>query len=84
MPNKCAVVGCITGHKKGNRTREKELEVPQNIPVSPEKKAMFHFPENNEELSAKWLKFVSRFDWKPSNCSVICSDHFEAQYLLWQ
>ena len=42
---------------------------------------MFHFPKNNEELSAKWLKFVSRVDWKPSDCSVIGSDHFEAKYL---
>ena len=45
-------------------------------------KAMFHFPKNREELSAKWLKFVSRVDWKPSDCLVICSDHFEAKYLL--
>ena len=43
---------------------------------------MFHFPKSNEELSTKWLKFVSRVDWKPSDCSVICSDHFEAKYLL--
>ena len=38
MPNKCVVVGCNTGHKKGKRKREKELEVPQTIPVSSEKK----------------------------------------------
>ena len=82
MPNKCVVVGCNTGHKKGKRKREKELEVPQTIPVSSEKKAMFYFPKNNEELSAKWLKFVNRVDWKPSDCSVISSDHFEAKYLL--
>ena len=43
---------------------------------------MFHFQKNNEELSAKWLKFVCRVDWKPSDCSVICSDHFDATYLL--
>ena len=70
MPNKCVVVG------------EKELEIPQTIPVSSEKKAMFHFPKNNEELSAKWLKFVSRVEWKPSYCSVICSDHFEV-FIVW-
>ena len=82
MPNKYVVVGCNTGHKKGKRKREKGLEVPQTIPVSSEKKAMFHFPKNSEELSAKWLKFVSRVNWKHSDCSVICSDHFEAKYLL--
>ena len=71
MPNKCVFVGCNPGHKKGKRKREKELEVPQTIPVSSEKKAMFHFQKNNEELSTKWLKFVSRVDWKPSDCSVI-------------
>ena len=36
MPNN-SVVGCNTGHKKGKRKREKELEVPQTIPVSSEK-----------------------------------------------
>ena len=82
MPNKCVVVGCNTGHKKGKRKRKKELEVPQAIPVSSEEKEMFHYPKNNKELSAKWLKFVNRVDWKPSDCSVICSDHFEAKYLL--
>ena len=71
MPNKCVVVGCNIGHKKGKSKREKELEVPQTIPVSSVKNAMFHFPNNSEELSAKWLKFVSRVDWKPSDCSVI-------------
>ena len=52
MPNKCVVVGCNTGHKKGKRKREKESEVPQTIPVSLQKKVMFHFPKNREELSA--------------------------------
>ena len=71
MANKCVVVGCNTGHKKGKRKREKE--VPQTIPVSSKKKVMFHFPKNNEELSAKW----------PLDCLVISSDHFAAKYLLW-
>ena len=44
MPNKCVVVGYNTGHKKGKRKREKQLEVPQTIPVSSENKAKFHFP----------------------------------------
>ena len=43
---------------------------------------MFHFQKNNEEVSAKWLKSVSRVDWKPSDCSAMCSDHFGAKYLL--
>ena len=41
MPNKCVVVHCNTGHKKGKRKREKELEVPETIPVSSEKKVIF-------------------------------------------
>ena len=34
-------------------------------------------------FNEEWLKFVSRVDWKPSDCSVICSDHFEGKYLLY-
>ena len=81
MTNKCVVVGCNTGHTKRKRKLEKEKEVAQTI--SSEKKSMFHFPKNNEVLNAKWIKFISRVDFKPSDSSVICSDHFEAKYLLY-
>ena len=51
---------CDTAHKKGKSKREKEVEVPQTIHVSSEKNVMFHFPKGNVELSAKWLKYISR------------------------
>ena len=43
----------------------------------------FTVPKNDEALNQKWVKFVSRKEWKPSNNSVICSGHFESKYLIY-
>ena len=44
---------------------------------------IFRFSKNDEALNQKWVKFVSRKEWKPSNNSVICSGHFESKYLIY-
>ena len=79
MPNKCVVVGCNTGHKKGKRKYQQENA---DDGVHSSKKSMFHFPQNDEELKRKWIKFVSRKEWTPSDSSVVCSDHFDSKYLI--
>ena len=38
---------------------------------------------NDEVLNQRCVKFVSRKEWKPSNTSVICSDHFKSKYLIY-
>ena len=83
MTNKCVVVGCNSGHTKGKRRREQEKGDDGVRGVHNKKsKSMFHFPKDNEELKRKWVKFVSRQEWKPSDSSVICSDHFDPKYLI--
>jgi hypothetical protein len=89
MTNKCVVVGCKTGENKKKRKRNHDvLEVENDDKNDDEtttkkKKSMFHFPpKDNEELRQKWVKFVCRENWKPSDSSVVCSDHFDTKYLI--
>ena len=43
----------------------------------------FKFPnaENHPELREKWIKFVSQVNFKPSEHTRICIEHFEEQYI---
>ncbi|KAL5245952.1 hypothetical protein ACI65C_013360 [Semiaphis heraclei] len=36
----------------------------------------FRFPHSNEELMKKWIEAIKRKNFKPSQHSRICSDHF--------
>ena len=74
MVNKCVVVGCAHGYRKRKCDSD-------NADVLCIKKASFHFPKNNDSLYQKWIRFISRKDWKPTENSVICCDHFEPQFL---
>ena len=84
MVNKCVIVGCNYGYRK----RKCDAENADLIDGINIKKSSFHFPsaKNSIELHQKWIKFVSRkdesgSDWKPSENSVICQDHFDNKYL---
>ena len=78
MVNKCVVVGCDYNYEK----RRKRDAVGNLLPGLYDEAfkhkqctGIFHFPKNDETLNQKWVKFVSRKEWKPSNNSVICSGH---------
>ena len=71
MVNTCSVVFCKTGYKKRDA---KQDSIPEKHPV-------FGFPKNRTGLYEKWIKFVNRIFWVPSNNSGICCKHFDAKYL---
>ena len=66
MPLKCCIVNC-----RSNYVGEKE-----SVPV-------FSFPdkEKEEDLRKRWIKFINRKNWEPSDSSVICKNHFEPIYV---
>ena len=46
------------------------------------KVSSFKFPFHILELNKKWIKFVNRKDWFPTQNSVICSCHFEDKFII--
>ena len=63
MPNFCAAFCC-------NNASDKE--------ICKERGVSFHkFPLNNPELLKIWCARVKRVGFKPTQYSVLCSDHFE-------
>ena len=43
--------------------------------------ATFHFPIKKPDLSKKWIRFVNRINWKPTQHSVLCKHHFEKHFI---
>jgi hypothetical protein len=61
MVNKCAVHGCNVNYKNGP------------------KGTVFGFPSEKKypDLRGRWIKFVNREDWLPTQHSGVCKKHFE-------
>ena len=71
MVKTCVIVNCRTGYKK---RQHKVSYIPEKFPV-------FCFPLKNQELNKKWITFVNRKDWTPTQYGGICSKHFEERFL---
>ena len=71
MVNKCVVVNCRSNYKAKKGEVQKEIGRP-----------VFGFPSDEEQTNA-WIRFVNRNDWKKSEHSGICSDHFEKKYITY-
>ena len=56
-------------------------KLQHKIHVIPEKFPVFRFLLKNPELNRKWIKFVNRRDFAPTQCSGVCSKHFEEKLL---
>ena len=41
----------------------------------------FGFPYSRPSLKEKWIHFVNRLHWMPTQRSRICSKHFDEKYL---
>ena len=67
MVNKCAAVNCKTGY-----THSK----------SSGKLSKFGFPFPDKELTEKWIRFLNRKDFYPSEHSVLCELHFEEKFIV--
>ena len=65
MVNKCVAFGCKSGY----------------VDTRTESVSSFCLPYGKKELLKAWIKFVNRVNWSPSVNSVICSKHFEKQFL---
>ena len=86
MVNKCVVICCDYNYEKRRKRDAVGYLLPGlNDEADKHKQCtgIFHFPKNDEALNQKWVKFVNRKEWKPSNNSVICSGHFESKNLLY-
>ena len=70
MVKSCSLVHCRTGYKRKNGDGGEITKFP-----------VFGFPNDKKYLNDKWIKFVNRKDWLPTNYVRICSRHFEATYL---
>ena len=69
MPFKCVVPLCNSNHEKSI------YEGDRVFPV-------FEFPgEKKPDLHKRWIRFVNRSDWEPTDSSRICSKHFESKYI---
>ena len=71
MVNTCDGAYCKTGYKNSQH----------KINVIPEKFPVFCFPLKNPELNRKWIRFVNRRHWAPTQRSGIYSQHFEEKFL---
>ena len=66
MGKKCSMVGCRSGYARyGDGNKFKNV---------------FSFPDN-PDLNTRWIQFVNHAQWKPTEHSGICIDHFEEQFL---
>lgn len=63
MPNKCVAFGCTTGYDSSNN-------------VGLDTKTTLHSFPKDQALFDKWVKAISREDFKPSKHSRVCSLHF--------
>ena len=70
MPNKCAVVDCLSGYKPKKREAEENVKQP-----------VFSFPDDSE-LQNKWVRFVNRKDFIPIRHNGIYIKHFDSTYLV--
>ena len=41
----------------------------------------FRYPHTKPALMEKWIKFVNRSDWIPTNNSVLCVKHFKEEFI---
>jgi hypothetical protein len=63
MPNKCVAVGCTSGYDG------KDYD-------SGRRPTLHRFPKD-EDILRRWLRAISREDFRPSQCSRVCSNHFQ-------
>ena len=75
MVNKCAVYGCESGYTA--KKKKKTEDGSNKRPVV----AAFRFPLKKSELLVRWVKFINRSEWNPSEHSVICERHFEEKFI---
>ena len=69
MPYKCVVPKCESNYASS---------IYKGEGVFP----TFEFPgEDRHDLRQKWIRFVNRADWEPSEKSRICIKHFEEKFL---
>ena len=69
MPFKCVVPLCNSNHEKS---------IYEGDGVFP----VFEFPgKKKPDLHKRWIRFVNRSDWEPTDSSRICSKHFESKYI---
>lgn len=75
----CVVFGCRNCQKKVRLWKSEFCEIHLDMLHSdcpcPNPLRFFAFPKN-ETVKKDWIKAVNRFDFKPSNYSVVCSAHF--------
>ena len=93
MVNKCVVFGCKNGYdsqrKKiddnhgsaDNQNQYNSESAPDSTDNKCKTSPVFGFPFDKPDLNQRWIKFVNRKDWKPTNSSVICMKHFESKYI---
>ena len=55
------------------------LECKTNLPNGPKGK-LAEFPDD-EELKQIWVRFVNRKNWKPTEYSRICLNHFDESFI---
>jgi len=41
----------------------------------------FSFPIKKTDLLTKWIKFVNRTDWKPTENSIACMKRFKDEFI---
>ena len=84
MPNKCAVIYCCSGYKsKSSNTNVNTLKLTSKTTVYNKENSVFAFPDalKRPELRKKWIKFVNRKNWFPTEHSGVCSAHFDPKFL---
>ena len=84
MPNKCAVIYCCSGFKsKSSNTNVNTLKLTSETTVYNKENSVFAFPDalKRLELRKKWIKFVNRKNWFPTEHSGVCSAHFDPKFL---
>ena len=84
IPNKCAVIYCCSGYKsKSSNTKVNPRKLTSETTIYNKENSVFVFPDavKRPELRKKWIKFVYRKNWFPTEHSGVCSPHFDPKFI---
>ena len=82
--NKCAVIYYCSGYKsKSSNTKVNPQKLISETAIFNKENSVFAFSDavKRPELRKKWIKFVNRKNWFPTEYSGVCSAHFDPKFI---
>ncbi|KAL7632618.1 UNVERIFIED_CONTAM: hypothetical protein RMT77_017056 [Armadillidium vulgare] len=70
MPDFCSASGC-NNSTDNSQCREKGV-------------SFHHFPLKDKNRLSEWLKHINRSNFNPTKHSVLCSEHFDNKFFVYQ